>query len=377
MKVIFTGGGSCGHIYPLLAIIREMRKNYSDPDLDLYYFGPKSAPVATLLSAEGVKVKPIPCGKLRRYASFKNLTDAFRVPLGVIKALFSLFFLAPDVVFSKGGYGSFPTVFAARLLHIPIFLHESDITPGLTAKIEGRWAVEIFTSFRETEKFPKDKIVQVGNPIRTSLLEGTKEAAAKLFKLEGQKPLLLVLGGSQGSQSINNLVLEILPEFLGEFEVIHQTGQLNYKQVTREAAVLAGNELKGRYHAEPFLNENQLAQALAACGFVVSRAGSGAIFEIAAASKPSLLIPLPKSAQDHQLKNAYKYQQYGSCEVMEEANLKPHFFLEKLRYLSRNPEMLQAMREGAENFAKPKAARIIANYLLEFLYRSFVPVEGK
>lgn len=377
MKVIFTGGGTAGHIYPILAIIREMRRNYSDPDLDLYYFGPKDPEVETMLSAERVKVRTIPSGKLRRYPSGKNLSDAFKVPLGVIKALLSFFFLAPDVVFSKGGYGSFPTVLAARLLKVPIFLHESDVVPGLTAKIEGKWAIEIFTSFRDTEKFPKDKMVCVGNPIRTALLEGTKEEATKLFKLEGKKPLLLVIGGSQGSQSINNLILEILQDLLAEFELIHQTGKVNYNQVAREATVLATDELKNRYHAEPFLNENQLKHALQSCDFVVSRAGAGAIFEIAANKKPSLLIPLPHSAQDHQLKNAYKYRGYGSCEVMEEENLKPHFFAEKLKYLFEHPGTLQAMKEGAETFAKPKAARVIANYLLEFLYRSFVPVEGQ
>lgn len=377
MKVIFTGGGSAGHIYPLIAVIREMKKNYSAPDLDLYYFGPKDARVSTLFSTEGVKVKSIPSGKIRRYTSGKNFLDIFRVFFGSIKALFSFFFLAPDLVFSKGGYGSFPTVLAAKLLHVPIFLHESDVMPGLASKIEGRWAIEIFTSFKDTEKFPKDKTVCVGNPIRTSLAMGTKEEAKKLFKLEDKKPIILILGGSQGSKNINNLVLEILPELLGNFELIHQTGHSHYKQVAREASVLATDDLKVRYHVEPFLNEDQLSKALAACDFVVSRAGSGAIFEIASAKKPSLLIPLANSAQDHQLKNAYKYQEYGGCEVIESGNLKPHFLLEKLKYLFSNPEILTVMVDGTSNFAKPKAARIIADYLLEFLYRSFVPVKGK
>lgn len=376
MKVIFTGGGSLGHVYPLLAVIREMKKNYSAPDLDLYYFGPKDARTNTMFSAEGIKVKTIPSGKIRRYASGKNFFDIFRVFFGTIKALFSFFFLAPDVVFSKGGHGSFPTVFAARLLHIPIFLHESDVTPGLASRIEGRWAIEIFTSFRDTERFSKEQMVRVGNPIRTSILEGSREEAKKLFKLEGKKPILLILGGSQGSRNVNNLILEILPELLENFELIHQSGRANYKQTKMEANVLATNDLKIRYHLEPFLTEKQLANALAVCDLVISRAGSGAIFEIAASKKPSLLIPLQNSAQDHQLKNAYKYKDHGACEILEEANLKPHFFLEKLKYLFDHPEMLQAMAEATDNFSKPKAARVIANYLLEFLYRSFVPVKG-
>jgi len=377
MKVVFTGGGTAGHIYPLLAVIREMKKNYSAPDLDLYYYGPKDAQTSTMFSSEGVKAKSIPSGKIRRYTSGKNFSDPFLVFFGAIKALFSFFFLAPDVVFSKGGYGSFPTVLAAKLLHVPIFLHESDVIPGLASKMEGKWAIEVFTSFRDTENFPKDKMVCVGNPIRTTLIDGTKEAAKKLFKIEGKKPILLILGGSQGSQKINNLVLEVLPELLENFELIHQSGRAHYKQVAREASVLAEDNLKVRYHVEPFLNEEKLKNALAACDLIISRAGSGAIFEIAMAKKPSLLIPLANSAQDHQLNNAYKYQEYGGCEVIEEANLKPHFFLEKLKYLFAHPKILEVMKDGTANFEKPKAARIIANYLLEFLYRSFVPVKSK
>jgi len=377
MKVIFTGGGSAGHIYPLIAVIREMRKNYSDPDLDLYYFGPKNESIATMFSAEGLKIKSIPSGKFRRYISARNILDAFIVPFGIIKSLFVMFFLAPDVVFSKGGHGSFTTVFAARLLQVPIFLHESDAVAGIAAKMQARWAVEVFTSFENTERIAKDKIVCVGNPIRTVLLEGNKEKAKEIFKLQGGKPLLLILGGSQGSRNINNTILEILPNLLTKFEIIHQTGQKTYKQTSKEASILAVKELTGYYHAEPFLNEKQLSHALVACDFIISRAGSGAIFEIAAAGKPSLLIPLPKSAQDHQLKNAYHYQEYGATETLEEGNLKPHFLLEKIDYIFKHPEILESMKQGAIQFARPKVAKIIANYLLEFLYRSFVPVKGK
>lgn len=377
MKVIFTGGGTAGHIYPLLAVIREMRKNYSDPDLNLYYFGPKNERVKTIFSVENVKVKSIPSGKFRRYFSFKNILDAFLIPLGIIKALFVLFFLAPDVIFSKGGHGSFATVFAGKLLQIPVFLHESDATLGLAARIQNRWAIEVFTSFRDTEKVKEDKVVCVGNPIRPILQNGNKKEAKKIFKLEGKKPILLVLGGSLGAQSINNVILEALQDLLINFEIIHQTGRASFKQTSKEAEVLARNDLKNRYHVEAFLNENQLSHAFAAADFIISRAGSGAIFEIAVSGKPSILIPMPKSAQDHQLKNAYKYEEYGACEVIENENLKPHFLFEKIKYLFAHPEILEQMRSRATDFSRPKAAKIIANYLLEFLYRSSVPVEGK
>jgi UDP-N-acetylglucosamine--N-acetylmuramyl-(pentapeptide) pyrophosphoryl-undecaprenol N-acetylglucosamine transferase len=368
MKVVFTGGGTAGHIFPILAIIREMKKIHPENDLRLFYIGPKDEYSLLLLSQNGVKVKTILTGKLRRYFSFKNFLDLCKIPIGILQGLFWLFFLAPDLVFSKGGYGSFPTTFAAHILRIPIFLHESDIVPGLASKIESKWALEIFTSFENTEYFPKEKMICVGNPIRTEILEGDREEAQRIFKLQGGKPLVLIIGGSQGAQSINNLILEILPEILNEFEIVHQTGKKNYQSVRAQAEVLIPQEnLKKYYHPFPFLNETQLKHILKAADFVVSRAGSGSLFEIAAAGKPCLLIPLPSSSQNHQLKNAYAFAKSGGGEVIEEKNLKPHFFLERLKYFFSRPDILQQMREGSLNFARPKAAQIIANYLLEYL----------
>jgi UDP-N-acetylglucosamine--N-acetylmuramyl-(pentapeptide) pyrophosphoryl-undecaprenol N-acetylglucosamine transferase len=371
MKVVFTGGGTCGHIFPIIAVVREMKKTYPDKDLRLFYIGPKDDYSLTILSQEGVKVKTILTGKLRRYFSLKNFLDLFKIPIGILQALFWLFFLAPDLVFSKGGYGSFPTTFAAKILHIPIFLHESDVVPGLASKIESKWALEIFTSFPKTEYFPKEKMICVGNPIRKEILKGDIREARKIFNLKGNKPLILVLGGSQGAQSINNIILEVLPEMLEDFEVIHQTGKRNYKQIKAQAeALIAREDLKRYYHPLPFLNETQLKHALTSCDFVVSRAGSGSLFEIAAARKPAILIPLPKAAQNHQLKNAYAFAKTGGGEVIEEQNLKPHFFLERIKYFFSRPDILEQMKNGSSDFARPKAAQIIANYVLEYLFQT-------
>ena len=378
MKIVFTGGGTAGHIFPILAIIRELRKNYSDPDLDLYYFGPKNEQTEVLLSIEKVKIKKIPSGKVRRYLSLQNFVDFFKTPCGIIKAVFLLFFLAPDVVFSKGGYGSFPTTFAASLLKVPIFVHESDAVAGLAAKIESKWAVEVFASFENTVNLPADKTVCVGNPIRSGLTGGNKEEALKFFEIQTKKPVLFILGGSQGAMSINNLILETFPEILSDFEIIHQTGESNYQQVIKEARVLIADEkLKQSYHAFGFMNEAQLKNGFAACDLVISRAGAGAVFEIAANRKPAILIPLPGAAQNHQAHNAYAFEQYGGGEILEEDNLMPHLFLEKLHYLFGHPNILQSMAQGSADFSRPKAARLIANYLLEYLYRSFVPIEGQ
>ena len=382
MKIIFTGGGTAGHLFPILAIARELRKNYSEPDLDLYYFGPKNQKTDILFSIENIKIKNIPSGKIRRYPSFDNFIDLFKLPCGVIKAFCLLFFKAPDLIFSKGGYGSFPTVLAGRMLRVPIFLHESDSIAGLASKIESKWCVEVFSSFEKTEKLPEEKIVCLGNPIRSEVIGETgqdnKKAAKSFLGIETQKPILLILGGSQGAMSINNLLLETLPDILPEFEVIHQTGDISFQQIKKEVKVLVNSPaLLASYHSFAFLNEAQLKNAYTASDLIISRAGGGAIFEIAASKKPAILIPLPGAAQNHQAKNSYFFQARGACEVLEEDNLKAHLFLEKIKYLFYNPELLRTMAENSANFARPKAARLIANYLLEYLYRSFAPIEGQ
>jgi len=368
MKIVFTGGGTGGHIFPILAISRELKKISSHPDLRLYYIGPKDKYGLDLLAQEGVIIKNILTGKLRRYFSLKNFTDFLKLPIGFIQAFFWLFWLNPDLVFSKGGHGSFFTTLSAYILNIPIFLHESDAIPGFASKIESKYSMEIFVSFPKTDFFPKDKRVLIGNPIREEILGGTKEEAKKLFNLEGKKPLILVLGGSQGSQKINDVILEILPDLLKKFEIIHQTGKANFKRVRAEAkAILFDESLKKYYHPFPFLKEVHLKQALGACDLVVSRAGSGSIFEIAACGKPALLIPLSHAAQNHQLKNAYIFSETGGGEVIEEKNFKPHFFLEKLKYLFERRDILENMANNSLRFARPRAAKIIASYINEYL----------
>ncbi len=370
MKIVFTGGGTAGHIFPILAIVREMKQIAFGEKLDFFYIGPSQSYGLDLLKAEGVIIKAIVAGKVRRYFSLNNFFDLFKVPIGFFQALFYFFFLNPNVIVSKGGYGSFPASLAGFFLRVPVFLHESDSAPGLASRIESKWALEIFTSFSKTERFPKEKMILVGNPVRRNILGGTKQKAKSIFKLSGQKPLLLVLGGSQGSQSINNVIVDILPELLLHFELIHSTGHKHFKQTQAETNVLIQPVLKKQYHPVDFLNEESFKHALGAADLVVSRAGAGALFEIAAAGKPSLLIPMPRSAQDHQLKNAYQFADQGMAQVLEEANLKPHFFLERIKNLFSRPAQLKSMSENCLAFAKPKAAWLIASYLTEYLKQS-------
>jgi len=375
MKILFTGGGTGGHIFPIIAIVREIRRVLPEEEkLEFYYIGPKDEISSILLSQEEIKVKRVLTGKIRRYLGFlailQNFIDVlFKIPLGIIQALFYIFFLAPDLIFSKGGYGSIPAVISGRLLAVPIFLHESDIAPGIANRFLSRFSLEIFVSFpvKQTEFFSPKKMISVGNPIRKELLEGSNEEAKITFKLTGEKPIILLLGGSQGAQRINDILLQILPEILLNFEIIHQTGLKNFKEVKAEAETIITEELKKYYHPFPFLEEIKISQAYQAADLVVARAGSGSIFEISAAGLPSILIPLPEAAQNHQVKNAYSYAENEACLVIEEANLTPHFFFERLKYLFSYPEELEKMGRKAKEFSKPRAARVIAEYIVEYL----------
>lgn len=372
MKIVFTGGGTGGHIFPIIAICRELRRIHPKKDLKFVYLGPKDEFGALLFSQEGIKVKTILAGKIRRYfgisSFFLNLIDIFfRIPLGILQAFLYLFFFAPDFIFSKGGYGSIPGVLTGWFLGIPVFLHESDVSPGMTNRFLSKLAIEIFVSFPRTEYFSPKKMILVGNPIRRDILEGSRERAKELFRLSGEKPVVLILGGSQGAQRINDVILVILPEVLKEFELIHQAGSKNFKQVIKEAEVIVPDELKKFYHLHPFLKEEELKHAYAAADLIISRAGAGTIFEIAALRKSSILIPLPEAAQNHQLKNAYAFSQSGATIVIEEINLTPGFFSEKIKYLFSHPSEMEKMQNRAKDFSRPRAAKIIATYLIEYL----------
>ncbi len=373
MKILFTGGGTGGHVFPIIAIAREIKRAYSKEDLQLIYIGPKDPFGEIFLSQEGIKIKSIFAGKIRRYftpaSAIQNFFDLLiKFPLGLLQAFIHIFFLAPDVIFSKGGYGSLPVVLVSWLLGTPTFLHESDLSPGLANKIASKFSLVIFTSFPKTGYFPVKKIILVGNPVREEMLRGSGEEAKKLFKLTGEKPVILIFGGSQGAQKINDLVLAILSDLLENFEIIHQVGESNFKQVLAEARVVVKKDKLRYYHLFPFLREKELINAYHISDLIISRAGSGSIFEIAALGKPSILVPLSTAAQNHQLKNAYFYGNVGACVVIEEANLTPHFFLERLKSLFSHPRQLEKMSNRAKKFSRPDTAKIIAKYLLDYLF---------
>ena len=368
IKIVFTGGGSGGHIFPILAVMREIKKILPNQSNHIfYYIGPKDHFSSMALSGEGIKIKKTLGGKIRRYFSLWNFVDIFfRIPISLVQSFFYIFIISPDLVFSKGGYGSMPITFWSWIFQIPILLHESDIDMGLANRITSHWATEIFTSFPQT-RFEKQRIF-TGNPIRTSLLEGNKENSRKNLGLFSNQPAILILGGSQGAQKINDVVSVILEDLLEDFEIIHHCGQKDFKTIKKNIPIIIKNpDLRKRYHLYPILREWELKHAYHAADLVIGRAGAGVIFEIAALGKASILIPLKFSARDHQIKNAYDFAKDRRSVVIEENNFFPHFFLKTIQHLFSSPIELENMRQQAKDFSRPKAAFVIANYIINYL----------
>lgn len=373
MRIVFTGGGSGGHIYPIISIIREL-KSLSDLPVEITFIGPRNKGHKEILEKEGIKVKTISSGKVRRYLGLKSLFQnfidlVFKVPFGIFESFFILLFKRPKLIFSKGGYGSVPVVLTAKFLGIPVFLHESDSILGLANKEIANSAVKVFTSFEKTEGLSNKNIVWVGNPIRKEINSGDKETAKKLFDIKTDNPIVLIMGGSLGSTRINNEILEIAGALLNDFEIIHQTGKNNLEGFKKELLVILSKEQQSKYHVYSYLDEEHLKGAYALADIVISRSGSGTIFQLANCGKPSILVPLPESAQNHQVKNAYAYAETGAALVIEENNFDSHYFLKFLINLMNNQEKLEKLSQSALAFAKPNASKMIAEHINGYLLK--------
>ena len=368
MKILLTGGGTGGHFYPLIAVAKALNAVADQEkiaNLELVYMAEHPYDRNILLQ-NGIKFKKIYSGKIRRYFSFLNIIDAAKLIPGVLKSIFGMYFDFPDVVFSKGGYESFPPVLAARILGIPVMIHESDAIPGKANVWAGKFAKRIAVSFAgSAEYFPKNKAAVVGNPIRKEFFIREVLGAKEYFKLESGTPTVFVFGGSQGSRNINDNLLDILPELLPNYQIIHQCGVNNYEESKGRAdLILEKSPFKSRYRPSSFFESSKMRMAYGAADLVVSRAGSGSIFEIAASGLPSIIIPLENSAQEHQRENAYAYAKSGAAAVIEECNLKPHILKSEIDRLFADKEEMVKMSEAAKQFAKPDAAEKIAREII-------------
>lgn len=378
IRIVLTGGGTGGHLFPLVAVSRKINdiaalENLGEPEI--YYLGPGLF-LESSLEREAMNFHSmiLMTGKWRRYFSFRNFIDLFKIIIGVIQALWAVWLIMPDVIFSKGGYGSIAAVLAGWLYRIPIIIHESDSVPGLANSLLSPLATLIAVSFSEAANYlPKNKTYFTGEAVRDAFLKPSEpEKERALLHLTTKKPMILVLGGSQGAKKINDIVLDILPNLLGAAEVIHQTGDDNYNSVFNESRVvlegLSGEELIS-YHPVNFLVEPEYVAAMHLADIVISRSGAGSIFEIAASGKASILIPITDSSKNHNRKNAYTFSSGGRAEVIEEANLTPNLLLSVIRSILNNPEKRKTMEEKARAFTTPDAAQLIAQALINLIPR--------
>ena len=365
MRVVLTGGGTGGHLTPLVAIAHELRRKIG-PELKLLYIGSGAPMEKQIMTENGIPTKFVLSGKMRRYFSFKNFIDIFKIPIGFFQSLGILLWFSPDAVFSKGGYVAVPIVIAAWIYRIPIIIHESDSVPGLANQFLSKFSDRIAVAYPSAEEyFPKKKTALVGNPIRFEVTEGKSFSLKEQFGFTGSKKTILILGGSQGSKTINDAIVKILPKLLPYYQIIHQTGKENFEDVTKEAAYMGIKSGHEGYFAIPFMNANQIRDAFALCDLVISRAGATTITEIAANGKPAILIPIDDSANDHQRINAYELSQIGAGIVIEESNLGEHMLIEKINYILNNEKVIQLMSEKIKTFYHPNAAEMIANSIIE------------
>ncbi len=374
MKVVFTGGGTGGHFFPLIAVAEEINDIVSKNNLvkpEMFYIS-NSIYDEMILFKNDIKYKHVFAGKIRRYFSLKNGTDFFKTLLGLPTALNLLFRIYPDVVFSKGGYVSVPVVMAARILRIPVFIHDSDAVPGRANLWASKFAKRIAISYPESVEFFKEeykkKIACVGNPVRREIRIPAEKGSHDYFKFVENVPTILIVGGSQGAEHINNTLYAALPELLNKYQIIHQVGKNNFETYKKIIDVeLTNHEHIGRYRVFPFLNNVELRNAAGCADLIISRAGSGSIFEIAAWGKPSILVPIPESVSRDQRENAYAYARFGATEVIEQANFKPHVLTAEVDRILSDEELLNKMIEGAKKFARPDAASILANELVKMM----------
>lgn len=320
-KIILTGGGTAGHVTPNLALIPKLKER----DWEILYIGSYTGIEKELIENAGIEYRGISSGKLRRYFDWKNFTDPFKVIKGYFQSRKIIKEFKPDIVFSKGGFVAVPVTMAAAHKKVPVVAHESDMTPGLANKLSAPYASRICCNFPETLKYlPKEKAVLTGTPIREEILTGNREKGLKICGFNGEKPVLLIIGGSLGSVKVNSAVRSVLDKLNEQFDIIHICGKGNVDESLLNRAGYVQFEYV----------DKELRDLFAASDLLISRAGANAICEILALKKPNLLIPLSQAAsRGDQILNAESFEKQGYSMVLKEEDLNDESLLKAVKKL--------------------------------------------
>ena len=350
-RIVLTGGGTAGHVTPNIALIPGLKER----GYEIFYIGSYNGIEKKLIEDLNIPYYGISTGKLRRYFDLKNISDPFRVLKGIHEARQILKKIRPDIVFSKGGFVAVPVALAANNLKIPLLIHESDMTPGLANRICIPYAVKVCCNFPETrDSLPEGKAFVTGTPIRQELLHGDADAGREFCGFNREKPVLMVIGGSQGSVFVNTKIREALPELLKNWQVVHLCGKGNLDDSLDHTP---------GYRQYEYIKE-QLPDLFAMADVVVSRAGANAICEISALAKPNLLIPLGTNAsRGDQILNARSFEKQGYSMVLEEENLTEESLLEAVGKLYENRETYRkAMQSSSHTDSIRVILQLIDNY---------------
>lgn len=337
-RIVLTGGGTAGHVTPNIALIAKLRES----GYDIHYIGSYIGIEKELINKIGIPYYGISSGKLRRYFDVKNFSDPFKVIKGYIEAKKLIKKLAPDVVFSKGGFVAVPVVLAAHRRHIPVLIHESDMTPGLANKICIPSADKVCANFPETENYlPQGKAIVTGTPIRKELFAGNKIKGLEFCGFTANKPVIMVVGGSTGAAAVNEAVRNLLPTLLKQYQVVHLCGKGKMDG--------AFSHLDGYVQFEYISGE--LPDIFAAADLVISRAGANAICELLALKKPNILIPLSAAAsRGDQILNAESFERQGYSYVIKEENLTNGTLLEGIKQVMEQKETyIDIMSKSKQN----------------------------
>ena len=341
-RAVVTGGGSAGHVIPALPVIEALREK----GWEVSFIGSDSGLEEGLVEPLGIPFFGVRTGKLRRYFSLANVTDALKIPLGILQAFLILRRVKPRVVFSKGGFVAFPVVFAAWLRRVPVVAHESDLSPGLANRLSLPFVATLCVNFEGTRARAR-RVVHSGTPIRAALLNGDADRGFDAAGLPGRRPLLVVVGGSLGAQRLNQITRAALPGLTQTFEVLHVCGAGHLD------ASLANTP---GYVQREFVSDGW-GDILAAATLVVSRSGANALHELLALRKPNLLVPLPTTAsRGDQIENAAHAAQRGFSKVLPEADLTPETLVAGALDVL---DALAAWRARLAEFRSPDATGVI------------------
>lgn len=373
LKVLMSGGGTGGHIFPAVAIAQEIKKRF--PDAEFLFIGANGKMEMEKVPQAGFRIEGLNIAGFDRGNLLKNIGLPFKLISSLIKAKKIIKEFKPDFAVGTGGFASGPALFIAARMGIPTFIQEQNSLPGKTNIFNGKKAKAVFTAYPEMEKFfPNSKVHFLGNPIRENLITDLTDSdlAKEKLGLEKDKLTILSVGGSLGSRTLNNGWKENLEKLKEKgYQLIWQTGKLDYRNIVDSCQLLVdGNSnnqqptTNNRIQIKEFISD--MATAYSAADIIVSRAGAIAISELAVTKKPVLLVPFPFAAEDHQTKNAMTLVEKNAAKMVKDTEMKEKFW-NTLSEICENENLRKEMSQNLEFFAKPKASEDIANEIFKVL----------